>query len=83
MPFVKLMGSQSGREVRLVAGMAIISAGLLAVGGAGGWVVAAIGVLPTAAGVFDFCVIAPLLRYPFGGKQLRARTDAGSPSRST
>lgn len=83
MAFVKFMGSQTGRVVRIVAGLALIAVGLLAVGGTGGWVVAAIGLLPLAAGAFDFCIFAPLLGYPFGGKQLRARTDSGSPSHST
>ena len=83
MAFVKFMGSQAGRVVRIVAGLALLAIGLLAVGGTGGWVVAGIGLLPLAAGVFDFCIFAPLLGYPFGGKELRARTDAGSPSHST
>ena len=83
MSFVRFMGSQTGRLVRLVAGLVLLTVGLLAVGGTAGWVVAGIGVLPLAAGAFDFCIFAPLLGYPFGGKQLRARTDGGSHSHST
>ena len=79
MAFVKFMGSQAGRVIRIVAGLALLAVGLLAVGllavgGTGGWVVAGIGLLPLAAGVFDLCIFAPLLGYPLGGKQLRART---------
>ena len=77
MAFVKFMGSQAGRVVRIIAGLALIALGALAIGGTGGWVVAAIGVLPLAAGAFDFCVFAPLLGYPFGGKELRAKTGDG------
>ncbi|GAC1358117.1 MAG: hypothetical protein NVSMB47_11110 [Polyangiales bacterium] len=83
MAFVKFMGSQAGRAVRIVAGLALLAIGRLVVGGTGGWVVAAIGLLPLAAGLFDFCIFAPLLGYPFGGKQLRAKTDVGSPSHSS
>ena len=77
MAFIKFMGSQRGRVVRVVAGLALIAVGVLAVGGTGGWVVAAIGVLPLAAGAFDFCIFAPLLGYAFGGKELRAKTGDG------
>ncbi len=74
MGFIKFMGSQAGRIARIVAGAALIAAGLLAVGDTGGYVLAAVGVLPLAAGLFDFCLFAPLFGLPFGGKSLRSRT---------
>ncbi len=43
----------------------------------GGWyILAAAGLLPLAAGVFDFCLIAPLLRRPMAGKKFRAHHPA-------
>jgi type IV secretory pathway VirB2 component (pilin) len=57
--------------LRVVAGIAIIAAGLVWIQGTAGWVVAAIGLTPMAAGVFDLCLLAPLMGLPFFGRQLR------------
>ena len=67
------LGSSSGRVVRAVAGIALIVLGVLAVGGTGGLILAIVGLLPLAAGLFDFCLFAPLAGYPFNGSQLRAK----------
>ena len=40
----------------------------IASGGTGGRILAIVGLLPLAAGVFNICVIAPLLKAPFSGK---------------
>ncbi|NNC91870.1 MAG: DUF2892 domain-containing protein [Acidimicrobiia bacterium] len=71
-PFVSFMASTSGRVVRAVGGIALIAWGIWGLGGAAGVIVAAIGVVPLAAGVFDFCVFAPLFRNPFRGEDIRA-----------
>ncbi len=71
-PFVKFMSSTAGRITRIVAGLALIALGLLVVHGLGGIVLAIVGLLPLAAGLFDFCVFAPLFGAPMGGKQVRA-----------
>jgi hypothetical protein len=71
MGFFAFMGSTTGRIVRAAAGLALIIAGALA--GGGWWALAVVGLLPLAAGVFDFCLFAPLMRLPMGGKALRAR----------
>lgn len=70
-PFVSFMASGVGRIVRIVAGIALIAAGLLALEGVTGIVVAVIGLLPLAAGVFDFCVFAPLFGNPLSGTKIR------------
>jgi hypothetical protein len=67
------LGSSTGRVVRSVAGLVLIGLGLFVIGGTAGIVVAIIGLLPLAAGVFDFCLFAPLAGLPFNGAQLRAR----------
>ena len=69
--FSFLAGSM-GRGVRAVAGVILILVGLFAVGGLWGWVLVIIGLAPLAAGVFDFCIFAPLFKLPFGGAALRA-----------
>ncbi len=72
MAFFRFMSSPAGRLTRVVAGGAIIAAGI-ALGG--GWLVLiAVGAVPLAAGVFDFCLFAPLARLPFTGSKFRART---------
>ena len=70
--FVNFMASTNGRILRIVAGIALIALGLLSVGGTLGIVIAVIGVLPLAAGLFDFCVFAPLFGRPLSGPKIRA-----------
>jgi hypothetical protein len=65
------LGSMTGRIVRAVAGIVLIVLGLVLVRGVGGWILAAVGLVPLAAGLFDFCVFAPLFGKPFQGKDLR------------
>jgi hypothetical protein len=71
-PFVKFMASTTGRIVRIVAGLALIAWGLMGLGGATGVIVAVIGAVPLLAGVFDFCVFAPLFGNPLSGAKIRA-----------
>jgi hypothetical protein len=71
-PFVKFMASTSRRVTRIVAGAALIAWGLLGLPGATGIIVAVVGVVPLAAGLFDFCVFAPLFGAPLSGPKIRA-----------
>lgn len=74
MAFVRFMSSTPGRLVRIVAGLAFIGAGL-AIGGGGGTALAAIGVVPLAAGVGDVCLFAPLGHLPLSGRKVREQTS--------
>ncbi|HEY3288642.1 MAG TPA: DUF2892 domain-containing protein [Anaerolineae bacterium] len=65
------LGSSTGRLVRAAAGIVLIALGLTVIGGTGGAIVAIIGLVPLAAGVFNFCVFAPLAKLPFNGAKLR------------
>lgn len=67
MEFARFMAGPVGRGVRIVAGLVLIAVGL-AVGSTGGTVLAVVGVLPLLAGVLNICVIAPLLKAPFRGR---------------
>ena len=69
------LASVAGRVVRVVAGLALILVGLLVVQGTWGWVLAVVGLVPLLAGLFDYCVFAPLASLPFAGKALRQRLD--------
>lgn len=73
-PFIKFMASTTGRIVRILAGLALIAWGLLGLGGTTGAIVAVVGAVPFLAGVFDFCVFAPLFSAPFRGPQIRAKS---------
>ena len=74
MGFAKFMASTTGRIVRIVAGIALIAVGLLVLEGILGIILAVVGVVPLAAGVFDFCVFAPLFGAPFSGPEIRQRS---------
>jgi hypothetical protein len=71
-PFCTFMASATGRIVRIVAGIALIAWGLLGLTGTTGIVVVVIGAVPLLAGLFDFCVFAPLFGCPLSGPKIRA-----------
>jgi len=71
-PFVAFMASPTGRIVRILAGIALVGWGLLGLGGTGGVVVAVVGAVPLLAGLFDFCIFAPLFGAPLSGPKIRA-----------
>ena len=71
-PFVKFMASTTGRIVRIVAGVVLIVVGVWVIGGTAGIIVAIVGLVPLLAGVFDFCVFAPLFGAPLSGPKIRA-----------
>jgi hypothetical protein len=71
-PFVKFMASPAGRITRIVAGLILVALGLWVMSGTGGIIVAVIGLVPLLAGIFDFCVFAPLFGDPLSGPKIRA-----------
>lgn len=71
-PLISFLASGTGRIVRVVAGLALVAWGLLGLHGTVGALVAVIGLVPLVAGVFDFCVFAPLFGNPFSGSKIRA-----------
>ena len=66
------MASTTGRIVRVIAGLALILWGVLGLGGTIGIILAVVGAVPFLAGLFDFCVFAPLFGNPLSGKKIRA-----------
>ena len=70
-PLIKFLASTAGRIVRILAGIALIVWGLAGLGGTVGIVLAVIGAVPLLAGIFDFCVFAPLFGNPLSGKKIR------------
>lgn len=73
--FFDFIAGSVGRLIRAAAGLALILVGLLLVQGATGWILAVVGLVPLLAGVFDFCVFAPLFGLPFLGPRLREKVE--------
>ncbi|MFN2218753.1 MAG: DUF2892 domain-containing protein [Anaerolineae bacterium] len=71
----RFLASSAGRLVRAVAGLILIVVGIWAIGGVVGWILAIIGLVPLAAGLFDRCVFAPLFGLPFTGPDLRKAVE--------
>jgi hypothetical protein len=69
MDFVTFMRSGAGRGARIVAGAAIIIVGLAVVKGTAGVVIAVIGLVPLLAGIFNFCLFAPLFGMDLMGRK--------------
>ncbi len=67
----RFLASDEGRLTRGIAGAGLIGTGLGVVRGAWGIIMAIVGLVPLAAGIFDVCVFAPLFGLPFQGDALR------------
>ena len=64
MSFARFMAGPVGRGVRIVVGLALIVAGIAS----SNWILTVIGLAPLAMGMFNICILAPLLKAPFSGK---------------
>ena len=72
MGFARFMSSLSGRLLRILAGIALIVVGLVAVQGTGGIILAIVGVVAFGGRVwFNFCIFAPLFGGPFWAKDIK------------
>jgi hypothetical protein len=71
MGFARFMSSLAGRLIRIVAGIVLIIVGLAVVHGTGGIILAVVGLVPLVAGLFNFCVFAPLFGGPFWPKDIK------------
>jgi hypothetical protein len=67
MGFAKFMASGLGRGLRMVVGLVLLACALFAAHGTLEKVLAIVGVVAFAAGLFNFCLIAPLIGAPFRG----------------
>ncbi len=71
-PLISFLASGNGRLVRVAAGFVLIAWGLFGLHSVVGTVLAVVGVVPFVAGLFDFCVFAPLFGLPLSGPKIRA-----------
>ena len=72
MNIVEFMQSKAGRGARIAAGIILIVVGAVIVQGWAGVVIAVVGLVPLAAGVFDFCLLGPLFGADLRGHPRRA-----------
>ncbi len=70
--FAQFIASGLGRLVRIVAGLALIGWGYTNYPNTGGIALMIVGLVPLAAGVFDLCLISPLLGGPLSGRRIRS-----------
>ena len=71
MGFARFMSAWYGRLLRIVAGLALIAVGLIVVTGTVGIILAFVGAVVAAAGLFNFCIFAPLFGGPFWAKDIK------------
>jgi hypothetical protein len=71
MEFARFMASPLGGGGRIVLGLALIVLGTGTVDGVWGWIIAIAGLLPLTLGVINGCILAPFLKVPFKGANLR------------
>lgn len=72
-PIVKFLASPTGRITRVVAGIVLIILGFFVVDDlVVGAILMVVGLVPLLAGLFDFCVFAPLFGAPMSGRKIRA-----------
>jgi hypothetical protein len=72
-PFVKFMASRNGRITRIIAGAVLIILGFFVVDNITlGVILIVVGLVPLLAGLFDFCLLAPLFGAPMSGAKIRA-----------
>ena len=71
MKLAKFMASAAGRWLRIIVGLILILLGLFTIHGTAGIIVAIIGLVVLLAGVFNFCLIAPILGCPLKGSDLK------------
>lgn len=71
--FIQFMASNNGRILRIVAGIILIVIGIVALQQTARIIVVIVGLIPLLAGVFDFCVFAPLAGLPIQGPEIRKK----------
>jgi hypothetical protein len=71
MGFARFMSSLAGRLLRIVAGIVLVVVGQAAMHGTGGIILAIVGLVVLAAGLFNFCIFAPLFGGPFWAKDIK------------
>lgn len=70
MKFVKFMAGPWGRGIRMVAGLLIVLWGFGFISDVLSIITMALGALVFSAGLYNFCLLAPIFRAPLKAKDL-------------
>lgn len=73
--FARFVNSPAGRLARIVVGLALVGWGFTERGSASGIVLMVVGLIPLAAGIFDWCLISALLGGPISGRSVRGQVS--------
>ena len=73
MGLVRFMQSWTGRLLRMGAGALLMWYGLTQMVGTGGIVLAVVGLVPIAAGAFNFCLLGPLFGVTLMGRSTASK----------
>jgi hypothetical protein len=71
MGFAKFMATGLGRALRMVAGLVLIVCGMFFAHGITEVLLGIVGIVAFAAGLFNVCLISPLIGAPFRGADLK------------
>lgn len=77
MGFVSFMRSWAGRLLRITVDAVIVWFGWTRLGGTAGTILALIGLVPIAAGVFNLCLLAPFFSVDLKGRPLTGTPFSG------
>lgn len=69
--FARFINSLAGRVARIVAGLGLIGWGWALHGGTAAVILLIAGLIPLSAGLFDLCIISPMLGGPLSGDGVR------------
>ena len=70
--FARFINSPTGRVARIVVGLGLIGWGYTQRAGGSGLVFMLVGLVPLAAGAFDWCITSALLGGPLSGARIRS-----------
>lgn len=80
--FIDFITRPVGRWLRVITGFVLISVGLN-LQSTTGTILAVIGLLPLAGGIFNFCTFGPLFNGYFSGRKMRAKLERDRQSRTS
>lgn len=72
--FAQFINSPTGRALRVAVGLAFIAWGYFLSGSNLGVVLMVVGLVPLAAGAFNWCIISALLGGPLSGARIGKRS---------
>lgn len=73
--FAHFINSRTGRLTRIIVGLVFIIWGYAQLEQTSGIILILVGLIPLSAGLFDLCIISPLIGGPISGKKVRTDSN--------